>query len=128
MLSRALCNQPRRSPLGERLCQRFRSGIDQFEYHELGGLRRRTARCRTVANTLSIGFDVRRWSQCSAGKSKKASSASRNAPYFYARTRALGRQIWWFVTLLFAVLVITSTINEYNVPNVVEVRPVTTDD
>ena len=36
--------------------------------------------------------------------------------------------IWWFVTLLFAVLVITSTINEYNVPNVVEVRPVTTDD
>ena len=66
--------------------------------------------------------------QCSAGKSKKVSSASRNAPYFYARTRALGRQIWWFVTLLFAVLVITSTINEYNVPNVVEVRPVTTDD
>jgi hypothetical protein len=22
----------------------------------------------SVANTLSIGFDVRRWSQCSAGK------------------------------------------------------------
>src|SRR6187200_116021 len=38
----------------------------------------RTVRCRTVANTLSIGFDVRRWSQCSAGKSKKASSASRS--------------------------------------------------
>jgi hypothetical protein len=36
----------------------------------------RTVRWRTVANTLSIGFDVRRWSQCSAGKSKKASSAS----------------------------------------------------
>ena len=29
----------------------------------------RTVRCRTVANTLSIGFEVRRWSQCSAGKS-----------------------------------------------------------
>lgn len=27
----------------------------------------RTVRCLTVANTLSIGFDVRRWSQCSAG-------------------------------------------------------------
>jgi hypothetical protein len=38
----------------------------------------RTVRCRTVAKTLSIGFDVRRWSQCSAGKSKKASSASRS--------------------------------------------------
>ena len=38
----------------------------------------RTVRCRTVANTLSIGFDVRRWSQCSAGKSKKASNASRS--------------------------------------------------
>src|SRR4051794_19993608 len=38
----------------------------------------RTVRCRTVANTLSIGFDVRRWSQCSAGKSKKASRASRS--------------------------------------------------
>src|SRR5882762_2353977 len=37
-----------------------------------------TVRCRTVANTLSIGFDVRRWSQCSAGKSKKASRASRS--------------------------------------------------
>jgi hypothetical protein len=31
-----------------------------------------------VANTLSIGFEVRRWSQCSAGKSKKASRASRS--------------------------------------------------
>ena len=29
----------------------------------------RTVRCRTVANTLSIGFELRRWSQCSAGKS-----------------------------------------------------------
>ena len=29
----------------------------------------RTVRCRTVANTLSIGLEVRRWSQCSAGKS-----------------------------------------------------------
>jgi hypothetical protein len=56
-----------------------------------------TVRCRTVANTLSIGFDVRRWSQCSAGKSKKASSASRSfvrqatavsylAPYLSANT------------------------------------------
>jgi hypothetical protein len=31
-----------------------------------------------VANTLSIGFDVRRWSQCSAGKSKNASRTSRS--------------------------------------------------
>src|SRR5712672_265334 len=57
----------------------------------------RTVRCRTVANTLSIGFDVRRWSQCSAGKSKKAIRASRSlvkqatafsylAPYFLANT------------------------------------------
>src|SRR6516165_6122348 len=38
----------------------------------------RTVRSCTVANTLSIGFDVRRWSQCSAGKSKKASRASRS--------------------------------------------------
>src|SRR3974390_1706161 len=38
----------------------------------------RTVRWRTVANTLSIGIDVRRWSQCSAGKSKKASMASRS--------------------------------------------------
>jgi hypothetical protein len=29
----------------------------------------RVVRWRTVANTLSIGFDVCRWSQCSAGKS-----------------------------------------------------------
>ena len=29
----------------------------------------RTVRCRTVAKTLSIGFEVRRWSQCSAGMS-----------------------------------------------------------
>jgi hypothetical protein len=29
----------------------------------------RTVLCRTVANTLSMGFVVRRWSQCSAGKS-----------------------------------------------------------
>src|SRR5215213_1835831 len=29
----------------------------------------RTVRCRTVANTLSIGFVVRRWIQCSAGQS-----------------------------------------------------------
>jgi len=27
----------------------------------------RTVRCRTVASTLSIGFEIRRWSQCSAG-------------------------------------------------------------
>src|SRR5207244_5040394 len=64
-----------------------------------------TVRCRTVANTLSIGFDVRRWSQCSAGKSKKASSASRSfvrqatalsylAPYLSAEhvDRRLGRR------------------------------------
>jgi hypothetical protein len=29
----------------------------------------RTVLCLTVAKTLSIGFEVRRWSQCSAGKS-----------------------------------------------------------
>ena len=29
----------------------------------------RTVLCRTVANTLSMGFVVRKWSQCSAGKS-----------------------------------------------------------
>src|SRR5208283_28022 len=38
----------------------------------------RTVRCLTVAKTLSIGFDVRKWSQCSAGKSKKVSNASRS--------------------------------------------------
>ena len=38
----------------------------------------RTVRCRTVANTLSIGFDVRRCVQCSAGKSKNVSSVSRS--------------------------------------------------
>ena len=27
----------------------------------------RTVRCRKVPNMLSIGFDVRRWSQCSVG-------------------------------------------------------------
>jgi hypothetical protein len=58
-------------------------GIHELEHHELGDLRRqgtlvRTVRCRTVTNPLSIGFDVRRWSQCSAGKSKKASKASRS--------------------------------------------------
>jgi hypothetical protein len=37
----------------------------------------RTARSRTVANALSIGYEVRRCVQCSAGKSKNASSASR---------------------------------------------------
>lgn len=56
-----------------------------------------TVRCRTVAKTLSMGFDVRKWSQCSAGMSKKARSASRSlvrhstalgylAPYFSAKT------------------------------------------
>ncbi|MGC0394378.1 hypothetical protein ABIF91_006764 [Bradyrhizobium sp. USDA 241] len=35
----------------------------------------RTVRWRTVAKTLSIGFELRRWIQCSAGKSKKASRA-----------------------------------------------------
>ncbi len=30
----------------------------------------RTVRCRTVANRLSIGLDVRRWSQCSARKGR----------------------------------------------------------
>ena len=34
-----------------------------------------TVRCRTVANTLSIGLEVRKWPQCSAGKSKNASIA-----------------------------------------------------
>ena len=38
----------------------------------------RTVRCRTVAKALSIGFDVRRCVQCSAGKSKNVNSASRS--------------------------------------------------
>jgi hypothetical protein len=43
----------------------FGGGVDEFEHHELGGRRRqgslRPHRARrTVANTLSIGFDVRR--------------------------------------------------------------------
>src|SRR5215468_9507004 len=65
----------------------------------------RTVRCRTAANTLSIGFDVRRWSQCSAGKSKKASRASRSlvkqatalsylARYLSANTSILVDQPW----------------------------------
>lgn len=33
-------------------------------------------RRRMVANVNSIGFVVRRWIQCSAGKSKNASSSS----------------------------------------------------
>ena len=33
---------------------------------------------RAVANTLSMGFEVRRWPQCSAGNSKNASIASRS--------------------------------------------------
>ena len=54
----------------------------ELEDHELGGLGRQgslgpDSSIRTVANTLSIGFEVRRWSQCSAGKSKKASSVLR---------------------------------------------------
>ena len=38
----------------------------------------RTVRCRTVAKALSIGFDVRRCVQRSAGKSKNVNSASRS--------------------------------------------------
>src|SRR5271156_4220113 len=38
----------------------------------------RTVRCRTVAKALSIGFDVRRCVQCSAGKSKNVNNASRS--------------------------------------------------
>ena len=37
----------------------------------------RTVRWRTVAKALSIGFDVRRCVQCSAGKSKNASRSLR---------------------------------------------------
>lgn len=33
-------------------------------------------RSRTVANVDSMGFVVRRWIQCSAGKSKNASSSA----------------------------------------------------
>ena len=51
-----------------------------------GPLPVRTVRWRTVANTLSIGLDVCRWSQCSAGKSKKASGVSR---FFVKQTTAL---------------------------------------
>ena len=71
----------------------FRSGVDEFEHHELGGLRRQgpfvlTVRCRTVANTLSIGFDVRRWSQCSAGPPKQATICFLD-PYVQLLHRAL---------------------------------------
>src|ERR671916_1388735 len=56
----------------------------------------RTVRCRTVANTLSMGLAVRKWSQCSAGKSKKVRSAFWSlvrhatalaylAPYFFMK-------------------------------------------
>ena len=38
----------------------------------------RTVRWRTVAKALSIGFDVRRCVQCSAGKSKNVNNASRS--------------------------------------------------
>ena len=52
-----------------------------------------SVRSRTVANVLSIGFDVRTCFQCSAGKSYNASRAARSfarhaaglsylAPYF----------------------------------------------
>jgi hypothetical protein len=72
---------------------------DEVEHHELGGHRRQGALRphRSLTHRGSIGFDVRRWSQCSAGKSKKASKASRSlvrqatafsylAPYFSANT------------------------------------------
>ena len=36
----------------------------------------RTVRWRTVAKTLATGLEVRRWPQCSTGKSKKVSRAS----------------------------------------------------
>ena len=71
----------------------------------------RTVRCRTVAKTLSTGFEVRWWSQCSAGQSKNVSSASvslvRQAtagayltPYFYSKTLMEARAAafvpaWW---------------------------------
>ena len=43
----------------------FRGGVDKLEDHEFGGILRerplvRTVRCRTVANTLSIGLAVLR--------------------------------------------------------------------
>jgi hypothetical protein len=45
-----------------------------FERHPF----ERTVRWRTVANELSMTLVVRRCFQCSAGKSKKTSSASRS--------------------------------------------------
>jgi len=53
----------------------------------------RTVLCRTVANTLSMGFVVRKSSQCSAGKLKKASSASRS---LVRHSTALWCFAWYF--------------------------------
>ena len=39
-------------------------------------------RSRTVAKVDSMGLVVFRWTQCSAGKSKKASSSSRSLTIF----------------------------------------------
>lgn len=41
-------------------------------------------RSRTVAKVDSMGFVVRRWIQCSAGKSKNASSSSTSSVIFLA--------------------------------------------
>ncbi len=57
----------------------------------------RTVLCRTVANGLSMGFEVRKWPQCWAGNSKTASVALRSlvrlatpfsylTPYFSEKT------------------------------------------
>ena len=54
----------------------------------------RTVRCRTVAKTLSIGFVVRRCCQCSAGKSKKASMASRS---LVRQVTAASYLAWYFL-------------------------------
>jgi len=50
------------------------ASFDQLEHHGQRGLFEkhpfeRIALCRTVAKVLSMGFDVRRCFQCSAGKS-----------------------------------------------------------
>jgi hypothetical protein len=50
------------------------AAMTQLQDHQAGGVGDsdplvRTVLCRTVAKTLSMGLDARKWSQCSAGKS-----------------------------------------------------------
>ncbi|SNB83703.1 hypothetical protein SAMN06265338_1294 [Rhodoblastus acidophilus] len=74
----------------------------EFEDHQSGGVRDRapfvrTARRRTVENTLSIGIVVRGRAQRSAGKSKYANGASRSPRHNECvrfRSKRRGRGPW----------------------------------